>query len=97
MTPSAFSFRSNISKPCAAWTTERPISSDLKPVYDTFVVVDYFKSGMSEYDAKCIFIPLEHLQTLRGMDNRATNILRSEARLRYVRRGRLLQVRHERV
>jgi lipoprotein-releasing system permease protein len=47
----------------------------LKPVYDTFVVVDYFKSGMSEYDANCVFIPIEHLQTLRGMDNRATNIL----------------------
>jgi len=47
----------------------------LKPVYDTFVVVDFFKSGMSEYDANCVFIPLEHLQTLRGMDNRATNIL----------------------
>jgi lipoprotein-releasing system permease protein len=47
----------------------------LKPVYDSFVVVDYFKSEMSEYDANCVFIPLEHLQTLRGMDNRASNIL----------------------
>jgi lipoprotein-releasing system permease protein len=47
----------------------------LKPVYDTFVVVDFFKSGMSEYDANCVFIPLDHLQTLRGMDNRASNIL----------------------
>lgn len=48
---------------------------NMKPVYDTFVTVDYFKSGMSEYDANCVFIPLEHLQTLRGMDNRASNIL----------------------
>ena len=47
----------------------------LKPVYDTFVVVDFFKSEMSEYDANCVFIPLDHLQTLRGMDNRASNIL----------------------
>jgi lipoprotein-releasing system permease protein len=47
----------------------------LKPVYDTFVVVDYFKSGMSEYDANSVFVPLEHLQTLRGMENRASNIL----------------------
>jgi lipoprotein-releasing system permease protein len=47
----------------------------LKPVYDSFIVTDYFKSEMSEYDANCVFIPLEHLQTLRGMDNRASNIL----------------------
>ena len=48
---------------------------NLKPVYDSFVVVDFFESGMSEYDANCVFVPLEHLQTLRGMDNRASNIL----------------------
>ena len=47
----------------------------LMPVYDSFVVVDYFQSQMSEYDANCVFIPLEHLQTLRSMDNRASNIL----------------------
>ncbi len=47
----------------------------LTPVYDSFVVVDYFQSQMSEYDGNCVFVPLEHLQTLRGMDNRATNIL----------------------
>src|SRR6202140_538806 len=38
-------------------------------------MVDEFQSEMSEYDANCIFVPLEHLQTLRGMDNRASNIL----------------------
>ena len=43
--------------------------------FDTFVVVDYFKSDMGEYDANCVFVPLEHLQTLRAMDNRASNIL----------------------
>jgi len=47
----------------------------LMPAYDRFVVVDHFQSQMSEYDANCVFVPLEHLQTLRGMDNRATNIL----------------------
>jgi lipoprotein-releasing system permease protein len=47
----------------------------MKPVYDSFVVVDYFKSDMSEYDANCVFMPLEHLQSLRGMNNRATSIL----------------------
>jgi lipoprotein-releasing system permease protein len=47
----------------------------LKPVYDSFIMVDEFKSEMSEFDANCVFVPLEHLQTLRGMENRATNIL----------------------
>jgi lipoprotein-releasing system permease protein len=47
----------------------------LTPVYDSFVAVDFFKSGMSEYDANCVFVPLDHLQSLRNMDNRATNIL----------------------
>ena len=47
----------------------------LTPVYDSFVVVDYFQSQMSEYDGNCVFIPLDHLQSLRGLDNRASNIL----------------------
>jgi len=47
----------------------------LRPVYDSFVVVDYFKSEMSEYDANCVFVPLEHLQNLRSMQNRASSIL----------------------
>ena len=29
----------------------------LTPVYDTFVVVDYFESQMSEYDANCAGVP----------------------------------------
>ncbi len=51
------------------------IGERMAPVYDSFVAVDFFKSGMSEYDANCVFVPLEHLQKLRGMTNRATNIL----------------------
>lgn len=47
----------------------------LTPVYDTFVVVDYFESEMSEYDSNCIFVPIEHLQALRVMENRASSIL----------------------
>jgi lipoprotein-releasing system permease protein len=47
----------------------------LTPVYDSFIVVDYFQSQMSEYDSNCVFIPLEHLQGLRGLDDRATSIL----------------------
>src|SRR5206468_34675 len=34
----------------------------LKPVDDLFVVCDYFKSEMSEYDNQYVFVPLDHLQ-----------------------------------
>lgn len=46
----------------------------LAPVYARFVVCDYFKSGMSEYDANLVFVPLDYLQKLRSMENRATSI-----------------------
>jgi lipoprotein-releasing system permease protein len=44
----------------------------LTPVYDRFVVTDYFKSEMSEYDSNYVFVPLDYLQHLRTMDNRVT-------------------------
>jgi lipoprotein-releasing system permease protein len=46
----------------------------LAPVYDRFVVCDYFKSEMSEYDSNYVFVPLDYLQHLRTMDNRVTSI-----------------------
>jgi lipoprotein-releasing system permease protein len=46
----------------------------LTPVYDRFIVTDYFKSEMSEYDSQYVFVPLEHLQKLRTMEDRVTNI-----------------------
>lgn len=46
----------------------------LMPVYDNFVVVDYFKSDMSEYDSQYVFVPLDHLQNLRTMQDRVTSI-----------------------
>src|SRR4029077_14000286 len=46
----------------------------LAPVYDRFVVSDYFQSEMSEYDSHFVFVPLEHLQKLRTMENRVTSI-----------------------
>jgi lipoprotein-releasing system permease protein len=46
----------------------------LRPVYDSVVVADYFKSEMSEYDATYVFVPLDWLQRLRTMENRATNL-----------------------
>ena len=46
----------------------------LSPVYDRFVVADYFKSEMSEYDSNYVFVPLEHLQRLRTMEGRVSSI-----------------------
>jgi lipoprotein-releasing system permease protein len=46
----------------------------LAPVYDRFVVCDYFKSEMSEYDSQFVFVPLAHLQKLRTMQDRVTSI-----------------------
>jgi lipoprotein-releasing system permease protein len=39
----------------------------IEPRRDSFTVVGFFKSGMSEYDASFVFVPLERLQYLRGM------------------------------
>lgn len=46
----------------------------LMPVNDRFAVSGYFKSEMSEYDASYVFVPLDYLQHIRAMDNRATSI-----------------------
>jgi lipoprotein-releasing system permease protein len=46
----------------------------LAPIKDSFLVVDYFASGMSEYDSNCVFVPLDYLQHLRTMDDRVTSI-----------------------
>ncbi|MCC6418237.1 MAG: ABC transporter permease [Gemmataceae bacterium] len=46
----------------------------LAPVYDSFLVVDYFKSEMSEYDSNYVFVPLDYLQHLRTMQDRVTSI-----------------------
>jgi lipoprotein-releasing system permease protein len=44
------------------------------PVYGNVMVVDFFKSEMSEYDSQYVFVPLEWLQRMRSMEDRATNI-----------------------
>jgi lipoprotein-releasing system permease protein len=46
----------------------------LAPAYDHFLVVDYFKSEMSEYDSNYVFVPLAYLQELRGMPDRVTSL-----------------------
>ncbi len=38
-----------------------------KAVSDTFTVVDFYESEMSEYDSSFAFMPIERLQHLRGM------------------------------
>jgi lipoprotein-releasing system permease protein len=46
----------------------------LQPVYTRMTVVDYFRSEMSDYDANYVFVPLDYLQKLRTMEDRATSI-----------------------
>jgi lipoprotein-releasing system permease protein len=36
---------------------------------DTFTIVDFYESKMSEFDAKYVFVPIRTLQNLRGMYN----------------------------
>jgi len=47
----------------------------LSPVVDRFAVADYFRSEMSEYDSMYVFVPIDHLQKLRTMEDRVTSIL----------------------
>jgi lipoprotein-releasing system permease protein len=51
---------------------EKP--EDMRPVYGTYLVTGYFKSEMSEYDSQFVYMPIDELQKLRGMDGRATHI-----------------------
>lgn len=46
--------------------------NDLKPVWGTFLVTDYVKTEMSEYDQSFVYVPLDQLQKIRGMDGRCT-------------------------
>jgi lipoprotein-releasing system permease protein len=45
-----------------------------KGVSDTFTVVDFYESKMSEFDASYVFVPIRRLQELRGMIDPATSI-----------------------
>jgi lipoprotein-releasing system permease protein len=44
------------------------------PISARYVVTDYFKSEMSEYDSNYVFVSLPDLQRLRAMDDRVTSI-----------------------
>lgn len=45
-----------------------------QPTDDRLVVVDTYKSDMSEYDSKYVFMPIAQLQKIRKMGNAATSI-----------------------
>ena len=46
--------------------------AELRPVWGSFVVADYVKTEMSEYDSSFVFVPLDQLQRIRGMGDRCT-------------------------
>ncbi len=45
---------------------------EIRPVWGTFLIADYMKTEMSEYDASFVYVPLEQLQAIRGMEDRCT-------------------------
>ncbi len=45
---------------------------ELRPVWGTFLVTDYLRTEMSEYDQSFVYVPLDALQKIRGMDDRCT-------------------------
>ncbi|MFZ4731764.1 MAG: FtsX-like permease family protein [Pirellulales bacterium] len=45
-----------------------------KAVTDTFTVVDFYESKMSEYDSNFVFVPIADLERLRGMVDPQTGI-----------------------
>ncbi len=50
------------------------MNSQWHPVDQHYVVVDYFRSELSEYDANYAFLPLKELQRLRNLPDRATSL-----------------------
>ncbi|MEX0669016.1 MAG: FtsX-like permease family protein [Pirellulales bacterium] len=45
-----------------------------KAVSDSFTIVDYYESKMSEYDSNFVFVPLAMLQRMRGMIDPQTGL-----------------------
>jgi lipoprotein-releasing system permease protein len=46
----------------------------MRPVNYRYVVSDYYKTEMSEYDSQYVFVPLQHLQELRSLQGRVSTI-----------------------
>jgi lipoprotein-releasing system permease protein len=55
-------------------TTINGRGSRLRPIQGRFVVADFFKSEMSEYDGNYVFVSKKKLQELRGLENRVSSI-----------------------
>ncbi|MDB5309746.1 MAG: transporter permease [Gemmataceae bacterium] len=61
-------------KPGDAVTITTVGGGDLKPVWGNFLVADYLKTEMSEYDQSFVYVPIDQLQKIRGMDKRCTAV-----------------------
>ncbi len=51
-----------------------PTAGQPQIVADNFTVVDFYESKMSEYDHTFAFVPLDHLQEMRGMVDPLTGV-----------------------
>lgn len=47
---------------------------ELRPVHSDFAVCDSIRTEMTEYDGHFVYVPLDYLQSLRGMGKRVTHI-----------------------
>src|SRR5262245_37411094 len=50
------------------------VGTVLDPVVDEFIVCDYIKSELSEFDASTVYVPLDYLQHLRTMEGRVNMV-----------------------
>ena len=48
-------------------------ASGMQPVAATFIVADFFRAEMSEYDNSFVYAPLDDLQQLKGMGDRVNS------------------------
>jgi lipoprotein-releasing system permease protein len=49
-------------------------TGEMRPVWGTYLVTDYFKSEMSEYDSQFVYMELPELQRLRRMDYKVSHL-----------------------
>jgi lipoprotein-releasing system permease protein len=47
---------------------------EVVPAHSSFVVADYIKTEMAEYDSHYVYVPLDYLQEIRGTPGRSTSI-----------------------
>ncbi len=59
-------------KPGDSVTVTTVGGQQLKPVWGSFLVTDYLKTEMSEYDQSFVYVPLDQLQRIRAMEGRCT-------------------------